>query len=65
MCVLYREELLGVEEGVCVVCQLVEELVEKASNIVYDHYLEEASFAYSVQDAKDICLKTLAVRDFN
>lgn len=57
-----REELLSVEEGVEAVCELVDELVEKASKVVFDHYLEKEAFSYTVQDAKEIILGILAVR---
>lgn len=57
-----REELLNVEDGVDVVCEVVEEVVEKASSVVYDHYLDEATFPFAVQDAREIILRTLAVR---
>ena len=46
------------------VCELVEELAEKASRVVFDHYLEKEAFSYAVQDAKEIILRTLAVRPY-
>ena len=51
----------GVNEGVEVVCELVEEVAKITFSIVYSHYLEEQAFPYSVNDAKHSLLKVIEV----
>ena len=54
-------EWCGVDEGVEVVCELVEEVAEIAFSIVYSHYLEQQAFPHSVSDAKHSLLKIIEV----
>ena len=50
------------DEGVEIVCELVEEVCEIAFSIVYSHYLEEQAFPHSVDDAKHSLLKIIEVK---
>ena len=59
--VLCRSEWCGVDEGVEIVCELVEEVAEIAFSVVYSHYLEEQAFPHSVTDAKHSLLKIIEV----
>ena len=56
-----RTELQSIEEGIEIVCELVEEVCEVSFSIVYSHYLEEQAFPHSVDDAKDSLLKIIEV----
>ena len=58
---IYRQELISVDEGVEVVLGLLEDILDNAASIVYDHHLEREIFPYAVQEAKKSILKTIAV----
>lgn len=57
----YRETLLEVDEGVNTVCEVVEEVVKNASDIIYEKFLKEAAYGYAVLDAKEKMIKIIAV----
>lgn len=56
-----RECLLEVDEGIVTVCEVVDEIVKRASDVIYAKYLEDAAYGYAVQDAKENILRSIAV----
>ncbi len=56
-----RNDLIDIDEGVGIVCEIVEEVVEKASKIIYERYLDGELFSYAVQRAKESILKIIGV----
>ena len=63
--VLCRYEWCDIDEGVEVMSELVEEVMEISFSIVYSHYLEEQAFPHSVNDAKHSLLKIIEVTCLN
>lgn len=57
----FRETLIEIDEGVETVCEIVEEIVKNASDLIYEKYLREAAFGYAVLDAKEKMLNIIAV----
>ena len=51
------------DDGVEMVCEMVEEITENAYKIVYDHYLTEHAFPYAINDAKETILRIITVRE--
>ena len=58
---MFRSMWGDVDEGVEIVCELVEEVCEVAFSIVYSHYLEEQAFPHTVQNAKQSLVKIIEV----
>lgn len=56
-----RNELISIDEGVEIVCEIVEDVVAMASDIVLDHYLENKKFSYAVLEAKKEILQFIGV----
>jgi len=53
--------LLEENDGVETVCGIVNEIVKKASDVIYKKYLEQAAYGYAVQKAKEQILNIVAV----
>ncbi len=49
------------DDGVETVYELVDDVVCRASDIIFEHYIEREIFPYAVQAAKKSILKTMAV----
>ena len=43
------------------VCEIVNEVVRKASDCIYEKYLGQAAYGYAVHDAKEQLLNIIAV----
>lgn len=56
-----RDELVDIDDGVETVCKIVEEIMHKASCIIFEHYIEREIYPHAVQDAKIAILKRIAV----
>lgn len=54
-------ELIAVDDGVETVYELVDDVVCRASDIIFEHYIEREIFPYAVQAAKKSILKTMAL----
>jgi hypothetical protein len=60
---LCRDDLIAIDDGVEVVYELVEEVVNRATSIVFERYIEAEIYPYAVRDVKESILRIISVRD--
>ena len=59
----FRDELIAVDDGVEIVYELMEDVIGRASSIVFEHYIEAEVYPYAIQDVKTSILKIIAVTE--
>lgn len=61
LCHSLRNDLIATDDGVETVYELVEEVVQRASDIVFERYIENEIYPYAVREVKKAILRVIAV----